>query len=60
MTEDPRIDTDGKKLRTLAEWLDVKDDAEGFTGDREVQRDLRRIADRIDLTDWTQRGGQPT
>lgn len=37
-------DTD--KLELLAQWLDVKDNESGYTGDREVQRDLRAWATR--------------
>jgi len=39
--------TDTEKLRVLAIWLDVKDDERGYSGPREVQEDLRRIATAI-------------
>lgn len=43
-------DEDAESLRTLAKWFD-KEDLEGRFGrfpSGEVQRDLRRIADRLD------------
>ena len=40
--------TDAEKLRRLAEWFDNYDDNHKFVGDREVQRDLRRIAEQND------------
>ena len=40
---------DSLKLRILATWLDERDNQRGFMGDREVQADLRRIADRVEL-----------
>lgn len=41
----PCISTDPGKLRTLADWFDVYDNNRGEMGAREVQADLRRIAD---------------
>lgn len=46
--------TDGEKMRLLADWHDKRDDEAFFPvpqSDREVQRDLRRIADRLDALD---------
>ena len=40
--------TDAEKLRVLAEWLDLEDAKVGRIGN-EVQQDLRRIADYLDL-----------
>ncbi len=40
--------TDGDKLRALADWFDVDDRKKGRTG-TEVQDDLRRIADIVDI-----------
>ena len=40
--------TDADKLRILADWHDVQDDKKEFSGEREVQRDLRRIADALE------------
>ena len=40
--------TDADKLRILADWHDVQDDKREFSGEREVQRDLRRIADALE------------
>jgi hypothetical protein len=40
--------TDAEKLRTLAVWHDLKDDERGYTGEREIQADLRRIANKIE------------
>jgi len=43
----PLIANDAAKLRTLADWFDMRDDrddASGYTSSREVQADLRRIA----------------
>ena len=40
--------TDAEKLRTLAVWHDLKDDEMGYTGEREIQADLRRIANKIE------------
>lgn len=42
--ESPMPKTDSEKLTTLAMWFDVLDDEKGYTGPREVQADLRRIA----------------
>jgi hypothetical protein len=42
--------TDGEMLRTLAAYFDLKD-ATSSEADDEVQRDLRRIADRLDALD---------
>lgn len=41
--------TDSSKLRALAGWFDKRDDERGFMGSREVQADLRRIADQVEL-----------
>ena len=40
--------TDGDKLRALADWFDVRDAKRGLHDD-EVQQDLRRIAQNVDL-----------
>lgn len=45
---DPANASDSAKLRLLAEWFDAYDTQHGTTGDREVQRDLLRIADRLE------------
>ena len=43
------IETDAGKLRLLADWLDIRDDEQGYPhGSREVQADLRRIAGEIE------------
>jgi len=41
--------SDSLKLRILATWFDKRDDERGWEGSREVQADLRRIADGIEL-----------
>ena len=41
--------TDPEKLCALAEWHDVQDDKRGYTGEREVQHDLRVIALELEL-----------
>ena len=46
MKELEKIETDSDKLRILATWFDVKD-LEVGNADNEVQKDLRRIADRL-------------
>lgn len=51
--------TDAEKLRALAAWFDAYDRGEVlpiFRADPsdEVQRDLRRIADRLDAIDGVQ------
>lgn len=49
--------TDAISLRMLAHWFDGQDDAKGYTGKREVQDDLRRIADSLErLTPIKPRG----
>lgn len=45
---DPRIANDAAKLRTIADWFDLKDDRDDYAGLREVQADLRRIARQLD------------
>lgn len=40
----PPIASDIDKLRFLADWFDVRDEASGSSDNREVQADLRRIA----------------
>ena len=40
--------TDAEKLRLLARWHDEKDNMRGYLGAREVQDDLRRIADLLE------------
>jgi hypothetical protein len=35
-------------MRIVADWFDVRDDARGYKGKREVQRDLRRWAEAIE------------
>lgn len=40
--------TDADKLRILADWHDAQDDKREFSGQREVQRDLRRMADALE------------
>ena len=40
--------TDAEKLRVLAEWLDLEDVKVGRIGNQ-IQQDLRRIADYLDL-----------
>lgn len=40
--------SDSDKLRLLADWHDKYDDNREYSGDREVQGDLRRIADAIE------------
>lgn len=42
------LTTDVEKLRLLADWHDVQDDARDYTSDREVQADLRRIATELE------------
>lgn len=42
--------TDAEKLRLLAHWFDLHDEIKGTPG-REVQTDLRRIADRLEKLD---------
>lgn len=51
--------TDAEKLRTLATWFDTKDDQAGYTGVREVQQDLRRIASRLEELEPQPRIGRP-
>lgn len=44
--------SDGDKLRALADWLDRLQDSDRFpewSDSREVQEDLRRIANKLDL-----------
>lgn len=44
--------TDAEKLRTLATWHDLNDNLLGRDAfQREVQADLRRIADRLEALD---------
>lgn len=43
---DPQSAVDANHLRLLADWFDMDDARQGRVGD-EVQRDLRRIADRL-------------
>jgi len=38
---------DAMKLRVLADWFDKYDDERGYDGERDVQADLRRIANDI-------------
>lgn len=40
---------DSEKLRILAMWFDARDNHRKFQGERQVQADLRRMADRIEL-----------
>lgn len=40
--------TDSEKLRALADWFDGYDDDRGYFGVRDVQADLRRIADELE------------
>ena len=40
--------TNAEKLRTLAGWHDARDNDRGYRGAREVQADLRRIADELE------------
>lgn len=47
MSDELLIHSDGAKLRTVADWLDLTDP---FRND-EVQQDLRRIAERLDALD---------
>lgn len=47
---EPREWSDGEKLRLLAAMFDRADMDRGKT-DREVQTDLRRMADRLDALD---------
>jgi hypothetical protein len=42
------LGTDPQKLRALADWLDNYDDDRAYGGIRDVQADLRRIADEIE------------
>ena len=44
--------SDADKLRALADWFDSRDDVQGnfLEGQRECQRDLRRMADAIERT----------
>ena len=39
--------TDAEKLTMLADWFDDQDDQHGYTGPRDVQAVLRRIADAL-------------
>lgn len=39
---------DAEKLRRLADWFDGYDNDRGYYGVRDVQEDLRRIADEIE------------
>lgn len=45
------LGTDAQKLRALATWLDKYDDDIGYTGERDVQADLRRIADDLESSE---------
>lgn len=40
---------DSKKLYVLADWFDVRDNERDYVGRREVQDDLRRIAEKLEL-----------
>ena len=40
--------SDVEKLRVLADWHDIRDDERSYEGEREVQTDLRLIADHIE------------
>lgn len=42
------IGSDAQKLRALAAWFDKYDDELDYQGERDVQADLRRIADDIE------------
>lgn len=39
--------SDADKLRALADWFDKYDDDRGYPGQRDVQADLRRIANNL-------------
>lgn len=41
--------SDADKLRKLADWFDIQDEKNGNIGESEVQEDLRRIADQVEL-----------
>jgi hypothetical protein len=43
--------TDAEKLRTLADWFDLQDSKVWKDSGEEVQKDLRRIADRLEQQD---------
>jgi hypothetical protein len=45
----PVVSADSLKLRVLAAWFDKRDDERDWRGQREVQADLRRMADAIEL-----------
>ena len=40
--------SDPEKLRAIADWFDARDDKLPYTGEREIQADLRRIAYRLE------------
>ena len=47
--------SDANKLRVLADWFDAYDDARAYIGVRDVQTDLRRIANEIESSGDTER-----
>ena len=41
--------SDSKKLHILAAWFDCRDNEKMYVGPRDVQHDLRRIAEKLEL-----------
>lgn len=49
IARDPDAASDSDKLRSIADWIDVKDAESGITG-TEAQDFLRGLAERLELT----------
>ena len=46
---DGHLITDAELLRAVADYLDLLDIKRGVVGETEMQEDIRRIADRLDV-----------